>query len=401
MSRGVGNECPCWVAVISYNMAATQAEKQQQNDVNSEKVQPEQHLNLRNTLLQNGTEKSGVRGGSAGNVVVTKTKASSSTSAKNQNLGNAEMSQYRQDGGVAGSCPTPQSMNEQNMNTGGSGGGGGGGSSGGLDSDLNQNTDVSHTYPPTVSETGSGGDPAVSGAAPMHGPGGGYGFPFAGSRGVPGPGYPPHGAPPNAPPDQHPGQQPNNSADSGIIQGFSQFGPQGIPRHGFSGSKQPMIGPRPGSAPPPPFHQQQRFMSGQSISQPTGPTPTLNQLLQSSNPMHRYQNSYGHTDYSQGWSSQKPLSAYNPQGLGVQPSGPVPPYRNQAVVSICSLIVLSAFFALYYFTMLNKYFLFIYFFVVICFFLLTKYDPYKTTTTFCTGLSSVKRMNAFLYVLKK
>lgn len=342
MSRGVGNECPCWVAVISYNMAATQAEKQQQNDVNSEKVQPEQHLNLRNTLLQNGTEKSGVRGGSASNVVVTKTKASSSTSAKNQNLSNTEMSQYRGDGGVAGSCQAPQSMNEQNMNTGGGSGGGNGPGTGAPDSDLNQNTDVTNTYPPAVSETGSGGDPGASGGvAPLHGPGGGgpggYGFPFGGGRGPvsgpgPGPGYPP-------PPDQHatgPGPQqqgplqPNNAADTAIMQGFGQFSPQGI-RHGFPGSKQPMIGPR-ATAAPPPFHQQPRFMSGQSISQPTGPTPTLNQLLQSSNPMNRYQNSYGH-DYPQSWPSQKPLSAYNPQGLGVQPNPPVPPYRNQAVVS--------------------------------------------------------------------
>lgn len=308
-------------------MAATQAEKQQQNDVNSEKVQPEQHLNLRNTLLQNGTEKSGVRGGSAGNVVVTKTKASSSASAKNPNLGNAEMSQYRGDGGVAGSCPAPQSTGEQNMNAGGSGG---------LESDLGQNTDVTNTYPPAsaVSESGGGGDPASSGA-PMHGPGAGpgagYGFPFAGGR------YPPHGAPPGVPPDQHGGSQTNSAGNGGsILQGFGQYGPQGM-RHGFPGSKQPMIGPRPTSAPPP-FHQPQRFLSGQSISQPTGPTPTLNQLLQSTNPMHHYQNNYGHADYAQSWPSQKSLSAY-PQGLGVQPSGPMPPYRNQAVVSFTHFLM--------------------------------------------------------------
>lgn len=41
------------------------------------------------------------------------------------------------------------------------------------------------------------------------------------------------------------------------------------------------------------FPQQRYHMSGQSISQPTGPTPTLNQLLQSSNPATRYQNNYG------------------------------------------------------------------------------------------------------------
>lgn len=42
-----------------------------------------------------------------------------------------------------------------------------------------------------------------------------------------------------------------------------------------------------GGAPP------QRFLSGPSLSQQGGPTPTLNQLLQSPNPLHRYQNSYG------------------------------------------------------------------------------------------------------------
>ncbi|KAH9381310.1 hypothetical protein HPB48_011738 [Haemaphysalis longicornis] len=41
-----------------------------------------------------------------------------------------------------------------------------------------------------------------------------------------------------------------------------------------------------GGAPP------QRFLSGPSLSQQGGPTPTLNQLLQSPNPLHRYQNSY-------------------------------------------------------------------------------------------------------------
>lgn len=49
-------------------------------------------------------------------------------------------------------------------------------------------------------------------------------------------------------------------------------------------------------------HPHQRLMSGQSISQQMGPTPTLNQLLQSSNPVHRYQNSY---DYGM----QKPNEA--------------------------------------------------------------------------------------------
>ncbi|XP_035209165.1 trithorax group protein osa-like isoform X2 [Stegodyphus dumicola] len=41
--------------------------------------------------------------------------------------------------------------------------------------------------------------------------------------------------------------------------------------------------------------QQQRFLSGPSLSQQTGPTPTLNQLLQAPNSLQRYHNNY---DYS-------------------------------------------------------------------------------------------------------
>lgn len=65
---------------------------------------------------------------------------------------------------------------------------------------------------------------------------------------------------------------------------FSQF------RHAYPKS---MMRVPPG--PPGAMFPQHRYhvMSGQSISQPTGPTPTLNQLLQSSNPATRYQNNYG------------------------------------------------------------------------------------------------------------
>lgn len=82
--------------------------------------------------------------------------------------------------------------------------------------------------------------------------------------------------------------------------------------------------------------QQQRFLSGQSISQPTGPTPTLNQLLQSSNPVHRYQNNYidysmpkhsgeqvqGNIPYNQAW-PPRPLGPYSAQ------QGVLPSYRPQ------------------------------------------------------------------------
>lgn len=221
-------------------MAATQAEKQQ-NDVNSEKVQSDQHLNVRNTLLQNGTDKSGVRGG--GSVVVTKAKATGT------------MSQYRQDG-----------SSEQGLS----------------DSEMGPTGSEAGLYPPA---------PGAPSEGPPVGDGHGYGFPF-GSR------------------DMH------NSGD-GSLHGFAA-------RQGFGAPKQP----------PTAFSQQQRFVSGQTISQPTGPTPTLNQLLQSSNPMHRYQNSYGHPDqpYSQGWPPQKPLAPYSSATVpGSAPGGPV--YRNQSTVS--------------------------------------------------------------------
>lgn len=240
-------------------MAATQAEKQQ-NDVNSEKVQPDQHLNVRNSLLQNGTEKSSVRGG--GSVVITKAK---NTGTKNPGI---DMSQYRQDGG---------------------GGPGPGGAPGG-------NGD------PGMSEQdmGPGGEPnlypaaptAVSEGPPVGDGHGGYPFSF-GAR------------------DTH------NSSDSNI----HAFGP----RHGFGGPKQP---------PPGGAFSQQRFITGQTISQPTGPTPTLNQLLQSSSNVQRYQNSYGHSEpqYSQSW-PPKPLTSYGAPG---------PAYRTQGTVSTICLSLLRA-----------------------------------------------------------
>lgn len=367
-------------------MAATQAENQQQNDVNSEKVQPEQHLNLRNTLLQNGTDKSVVRGISTGNVVVTKTKSSSSSTiigsnsgggngsapAKNPAFGISDMSQYRQQE-VSGVTPpqpplssTQQSQQQPpppneplNATQGTSGAPSGIGS----DSDPNQNADVVPTnassYQPASAENPSGdttNSPGLQQQPSSHGPtsipqntinapaNAGLGVfppypPYGGGVRGPAPvGYGPPPPPPPVPPDQH--GPPN---DNGIIQSsFGQFGPQGPIRHpGYSpNAKQQPIGSPRGpighSVGPPqqpvsqslPFHHQQRFMSGQSISQPTGPTPTLNQLLQqSTNPIHRYQNSYGH-DYNQPWPPvQRPqLGAYGPPQ---QSGGPMPPYRNQ------------------------------------------------------------------------
>ncbi|XP_066588206.1 trithorax group protein osa [Prorops nasuta] len=57
------------------------------------------------------------------------------------------------------------------------------------------------------------------------------------------------------------------------------------------------------------FPGQPRFLSGQSISQATGPTPTLNQLLQASTPVHRFHGNYpgmGPESYQQPWPIQRP-----------------------------------------------------------------------------------------------
>lgn len=220
-------------------MAATQAEKQQ-NDVNSDKVQPDQHLNVKNTLLQNGTDKNGARGG--GGLAVPKGK---NTGTKNLGI---DMSQYRSESGPASGGPAP----------------------GGSDSNMSEQ----ELGPPAESAL-------YPGASASEGPpDGAYGFQFTGRD------------------DMH------------------SFGP----RHAFGGQKQQ---PPPGG----PFSQhQQRFATGQSISQPTGPTPTLNQLLQSSNTVQRYQNSYGHAEqYGQGW-PQKP---YVPPASAAAAA----PYRAQSAVS--------------------------------------------------------------------
>ncbi|XP_011346427.1 trithorax group protein osa isoform X3 [Ooceraea biroi] len=63
------------------------------------------------------------------------------------------------------------------------------------------------------------------------------------------------------------------------------------------------VGTSPGN-----FSNQPRFLSGQSISQATGPTPTLNQLLQASTPVHRFHGNYPGMapEYQQPWPMQRP-----------------------------------------------------------------------------------------------
>ncbi|KAI5698266.1 hypothetical protein M8J76_010425 [Diaphorina citri] len=124
--------------------------------------------------------------------------------------------------------------------------------------------------------------------------------------------YPPH---PQEGPPMHPGYPGayrgnyHHGGPPGEMEHMSQM------RHG--GGYKPMP-PRGAMSPMTGGYPQQRFISGQSISQPTGPTPTLNQLLQSSNPGgHRFQNRYGPGEpYGQNWPP---------------PRGPMPPqpYPNQ------------------------------------------------------------------------
>lgn len=257
-------------------MAATQAEKQQ-NDVNSEKVQPDQHLNVRNTLLQNGTEKSGAR--ASGSVVVTKAK-----SAGSKNSSGIDMSQYRPDGGGPGASAAS----------------GGNGESGMSEQDMGPNSGESNNMY-------ASGPTAVAEGPPVGDGHGGYGFPFGGR-------------------DIH------NSSGDNIHSGFGARHP------GFGGPKQQQQQQQP----PPPSSQfpQQRFVSGQTISQPTGPTPTLNQLLQSANPMQRYQNSYGHSSeqpYMQGWPQKTLTTPYST--APVPGSVPAQSYRTQTTVSTHVLFV--------------------------------------------------------------
>ncbi|GFY01691.1 trithorax group protein osa [Trichonephila clavipes] len=84
--------------------------------------------------------------------------------------------------------------------------------------------------------------------------------------------------------------------------GYPQ-GPRGMsPQQRSPG---PGIGSYPGASN---NSQQQRFLSGPSLSQQTGPTPTLNQLLQAPNSLQRYHNNY---DYSASQGLQKNMGDPN------------------------------------------------------------------------------------------
>uniref|UniRef100_T1IY22 Uncharacterized protein n=1 Tax=Strigamia maritima TaxID=126957 RepID=T1IY22_STRMM len=113
--------------------------------------------------------------------------------------------------------------------------------------------------------------------------------------------------------DQHGGgaQLSANSTDNSSNSQYGQYNQQNVRPGYLQPSKAMSMGPPP--RPPnsammlgyntSPTQHQQRFLSGHSISQQGGPTPTLNQLLQSPNPVQRYHNSYG--DYNMGQSLAK------------------------------------------------------------------------------------------------
>lgn len=162
--------------------------------------------------------------------------------------------------------------------------------------------------------------------------------------------------------DQHGGMSMGGSMEFGghSSQYHGQYSHSGM-RPAYPGMSKPGMNPsRPGMVPPSMGMMAstspvpgQRMMSGQSLSQATGPTPTLNQLLQTPNSSsQRYQNSYGEfgpggTKGGEmgGGGSSAPMP-YNPmqanwpgnQRMGGYPQGHMPgsaSFRNQVS---CSMI---------------------------------------------------------------
>lgn len=118
--------------------------------------------------------------------------------------------------------------------------------------------------------------------------------------------------------DQHGGQEITATAsDATQNKLYAQYSQQQLKTFNPRGLN---MGPpqRPGMAAMNP-NQGQRIMSGQTISQQGGPTPTLNLLLQSPNPSQRYHNSFG--DYSNNPSMSKTgMSDLNPASSQYPPS---------------------------------------------------------------------------------
>ena len=137
---------------------------------------------------------------------------------------------------------------------------------------------------------------------------------------------------------------------------YNQYGGQNM-RPGYQASPRPStlsgrpVMGSPGMNMPPNYNAgQQRFMSGQSISQQGGPTPTLNQLLTNSNTGQRFQGGYG----GYGMDQQKDTGEmtgnppYNTQNWGPQQRGMTPyqhqmgpnqPYRHQVYTIFLHLLI--------------------------------------------------------------
>lgn len=277
------------------NMAATQAENQP-NEVNSDPVPRDHPTDLNNSGLQNGTDKNGGRGS------IGSDSATVNAKAKSPGQGNhPEMSQYRPE--LSSAPPLPN--NEPHANS--------------VDNagkiHEGKNPYIHPNDPGSIGQ----GDPNYK--VPDGGP------PLQSYYG--------RGGYHHAPSEQHnPAGNPQANSNDSVnpISQYNQYNsPQMRHAYGAGGKGMPMVSPRPPSAGSNYGSGPQRFLSGQSISQPTGPTPTLNQLLQSNQSQH-YQNSYG--DYSmkdqsyQQWGPQRPPTNYSPQVPGPTP------YRNQHPVSI-------------------------------------------------------------------
>uniref|UniRef100_A0ABD2XH75 ARID domain-containing protein n=1 Tax=Trichogramma kaykai TaxID=54128 RepID=A0ABD2XH75_9HYME len=102
----------------------------------------------------------------------------------------------------------------------------------------------------------------------------------------------------------------------------------------------PKMEPRHGHPSVPlPFPGQSRMIPGQGMAQTPGPTPTLNQLLQSSSPVHRIHSNYSSTlgpeSYQQPWAVQRPttVSSLYSQPCQRPPQTSSPRLHNQGVTS--------------------------------------------------------------------
>lgn len=297
-----------------YKMAATQAESQL-NETNREHLL-DKSSEISNNTLQNGTEKNGARSVNVGAETSGKTKYS----AHNYNV---DMSQYRSDTNIG-----PPMQHEQN-------------------DELNAKHNPEKPYLQNIDNGGNEigynkGLPETATGPNVPN----YNLPFSPRNNFT---HPEHGTNPvqmNSV-DGSVGNNCNNSSNANNIHQNSTGNQYGNVRHPFPNSKPALGSLRPvgshlnthtGNFSP---HAPQRFpMSGQSISQQMGPTPTLNQLLQSSNPVHRYQNNY---EYSNQKPNETPQGAPFNHGWNARPMTPYMnqpnvAYRNQMPVSNLPII---------------------------------------------------------------